>query len=89
MLETSEEIIEAIRAATATGFRGRLIARGQARAMIWRNGILPDEAPEFTFQLSEDLQGYAYSLIGLGLRLREIKPIHDLRLSMLPLPWSQ
>ncbi len=72
MLETSEEIIEAIRAATATGFRGRLIARGQARAMIWRNGILPDEAPEFTFQLSEDLQGYAYSLIGLGLRLREI-----------------
>ncbi|MGV8000981.1 DEAD/DEAH box helicase [Photorhabdus temperata subsp. temperata] len=72
MLETSEEIIEAIRAATTTGFRGRLIARGQARAMIWRDGILPEEAPVFTPQLSEDLQGYAYSLIGLGLRLREL-----------------
>lgn len=72
MLETSEEIIEAIRAATATGFRGRLLARGQARAMIWRDGELPDDAPEFTPQLSEDLQGYAYSLISLGLGLRNL-----------------
>ncbi|MGJ0193473.1 DEAD/DEAH box helicase [Pantoea sp. RRHST58] len=72
MLETPEEIIEAIRAATATGFRGRLLARGQARAMIWRNGKLPEDAPEFTPQLSEDLQGYAYSLISLGLGLRKL-----------------
>lgn len=72
MLETPEEIIEAIRAATATGFRSRLIARGQARAMIWRDGLLPDEAPVFNPQLSEDLQGYAYSLISLGLGLREL-----------------
>jgi len=72
MLETPEEIIEAIRAATATGFRSRLIARGQARAMIWRDGLLPDEAPVFSPQLSEDLQGYAYSLISLGLGLREL-----------------
>ncbi|ACX87390.1 DEAD/DEAH box helicase domain protein [Pectobacterium parmentieri WPP163] len=72
MLETSEEIIEAIRAATATGFRGRLLARGQARAMIWRDGKLPEDAPEFTPQLSEDLQGYAYSLISLGLGLRNL-----------------
>lgn len=72
MFETPEEIIEAIRAATTTGFRGRLLARGQARAMIWRDGMLPDDAPEFTPQLSEDLQGYAYSLISLGLSLRNL-----------------
>ena len=64
-------------AATA-GFRGRLIARGQARAIVWRDGVLPPDAPNFSPQLSYDLHSYGYSLLGLGLRLRELEgdPAH-------------
>ena len=55
------------------GFRGRLIARGQARAIIWRDGVLPPDAPAFAPQLSYDLSSYGYALLELGLRLREME----------------
>ncbi|MFA5952523.1 MAG: DEAD/DEAH box helicase [Hyphomicrobium sp.] len=67
-----DAISAAITDAAATGFRGRLIARGQARAMIWREGILPADAPAFSPQLSFDLHSYGYALLGLGLRLLEM-----------------
>jgi len=72
MPTTPEAIIAAIADASAIGFRGRLIARGQARAMIWRDGILPPGAPGFSTQLSYDLHAYGYGLLGLGLRLLEM-----------------
>lgn len=72
MPTTPEAIIADINEAVATGFRGRLIARGQARAMIWRDGSLPVDAPFFSSKLSYDLHSYGYALLGLGLRLREI-----------------
>ncbi|CND01540.1 ski2-like helicase [Yersinia frederiksenii] len=72
MPTTPEDIIADINEAAAAGFRGRLIARGQARAIIWRDGVLPPDAPEFSAQLSHELHSYAYALIGLGLRLREL-----------------
>ena len=72
-MPTTVETIEAdIEAAATPGFRGRLIARGQARAMIWRDGVLPADAPAFSPQLSYDLHSYGYSLLGLGLRLRDL-----------------
>lgn len=72
-MPTSPEAIQAtIAAAAATGFRGRLIAQGQARAIIWKDGVLPPGAPDFTPQLSFDLQSYAYGLLGLGLRLLDL-----------------
>lgn len=71
MPTTPDAIIAAITDAATVGFRGRLIARGQARAMIWRNGVLPPGAPDFSAQLSFDLHSYAYGLLGLGLRLLE------------------
>ena len=40
--------------------------------MIWREGILPPDAPAFSPQLSYDLHSYGYALLGLGLRLREM-----------------
>ncbi|MBV8660449.1 MAG: DEAD/DEAH box helicase [Burkholderiales bacterium] len=40
--------------------------------MIWRDGALPPDAPAFSPHLSYDLQSYAYALLGLGLRLREL-----------------
>lgn len=71
MPTTPDAIIAAITDAATVGFRGRLIARGQARAMIWRDGVLPPGAPDFSAQLSFDLHSYAYGLLGLGLRLLE------------------
>lgn len=72
MPTTPEAIVADIVEAAAAGFRGRLIARGQARAIIWRDGVLPPDAPAFAPQLSYDLHSYAYSMLGLGLRLREL-----------------
>ncbi|WP_315707341.1 MULTISPECIES: DEAD/DEAH box helicase [unclassified Bradyrhizobium] len=71
-MPTVESILSSIDAATAPGFRGELIARGQARSMIWRDGVLPPNAPAFAPQLSYDLHSYAYSLLELALRLREL-----------------
>ena len=71
-MPTIESIQADIDAAATPGFRARLIARGQARAMIWRDGVLPPDAPAFSPQLSYDLHSYAYSLLELGLRLREL-----------------
>lgn len=72
MASTIEAIEADIETASAPGFRGRLLARGQARAIIWRDGVLPPNAPGFSPLLSYDLQSYGYSLLGLGLRLREL-----------------
>lgn len=72
MPTTPETIAADIAEAATAGFRGRLIARGQARAIIWRDGVLPPDAPAFAPQLSYDLHSYAYALLGLGLRLREL-----------------
>lgn len=72
MPTTPEAIAADIAEAATAGFRGRLIARGQARAIIWRDGALPADAPAFAPQLSYDLHSYGYALLGLGLRLREL-----------------
>ena len=72
MPTTPEAIAADIAEAATAGFRGSLIARGQARAIIWRGGVLPPNAPAFAAQLSYDLHSYGYVLLGLGLRLREL-----------------
>ncbi|WP_192458034.1 DEAD/DEAH box helicase [Musicola keenii] len=72
MPTTPEAIAADITEAATAGFRGRLIARGQARAIIWRDGVLPPDAPAFAAQLGHDLYSYGYALFGLGLRLREL-----------------
>jgi superfamily II DNA/RNA helicase len=72
-MPTNPDAIAAdIAEAAAAGFRNQLIARGQARAMIWREGVLPPDAPGFSPALSYDLHAYGYALLGLGLRLREM-----------------
>ena len=72
MPTTPEAIAADIAEAATAGFRGRLIARGQARAIIWRDGELPPDAPAFAQQLSYDLHSFGYALLGLGLRMREL-----------------
>lgn len=71
MPETAEDIEAAIGEATTPGFREQLLARGEARSMIWRDGVLPEDAPAFDQSLSYELLSYGYSLLGLGLRLVE------------------
>ncbi|WP_179207056.1 hypothetical protein [Brevibacterium yomogidense] len=73
MPETVEDIEAAIREATTRGFREQLLVRGEARSMIWRDGVLPDGAPAFDRLLSYDVLSYGYSLLSLGLRLVEAK----------------
>jgi replicative superfamily II helicase len=67
----TEEVQAIVGQALEPGYRGRLLARGQARAMIWRNGQLPPGAPGFAPSLSYDLMGYGHALLSLGIRLRE------------------
>jgi len=70
MPTTPEAIIADINEAATAGFRGRLIARGQARAIIWRDGVLPPGAQAFAPQVSHDLRSYAYCCIEPSGKLR-------------------
>lgn len=58
-----------VREAIAPGFRDDLLAKGQARSMIWRDGELPPDSPSFSNLLSYDLLSYAYGLMIQALRL--------------------
>src|SRR5260370_24162756 len=78
MEETHETIEASIRAAIAPGFRLRLLARGQARSIIWQDGELPADAPPFSAMLSHDLTSYGYALLIHGLRLLELDGDRDL-----------
>ena len=66
-----EELQGALEAAIEPAFRGNLLARGQARSMLWRDGVLPQGAPPFARTLSYDLLSYGDSLLSLAMRLRE------------------
>ncbi|MCV0416510.1 MAG: DEAD/DEAH box helicase [Brevundimonas sp.] len=73
-----DAISAAVRRATEQGFRDQLLAKGQARAMVWRDGRVPDGGPRFARGLSYDLLAYGYSLLTQGLRLLEGDGDHDL-----------
>ncbi|NRF67103.1 DEAD/DEAH box helicase [Aquincola sp. S2] len=72
MASTSEELRSNIREAVEAGYRQQLLARGQARGMIWRAGELPIDAPNFSPLLSEDLLSFGYSLLLHGLRYLDL-----------------
>ena len=69
-----EDLESAVKSALEPAFRGRLLARGQARSMIWREGKLPPGAPDFaSTMLTHDLLSYGDALLSLALRIREQK----------------
>lgn len=70
MAESAAELADRLQAAVVAGFRRRLLDKGLARGMIWREGALPEGAPEFSESLSEDLLDYAHTVMALALRLR-------------------
>ena len=55
--------------ATESGFRSRLLARGQAQSMIRREGALPDGAQNFSPYLDQDLLEYGYSMMSTAMRI--------------------
>lgn len=71
MASDMEAVEAAVREAVKPGFRENLLARGQARSMIWKEGKLPPDAPPFSNILTYDLLSYGYSLLAQGLRLME------------------
>lgn len=68
---TPEELAEIAANVMAPDFRGHLLTRGQARSIIWREGVLPEGAPDFAANLSYDLLSYGYALLSVAIRARE------------------
>jgi hypothetical protein len=77
-LETIDELSEFLTQATADGVRGRLQARGEARAIIRQDGVLPDDAPAFGKTIDTDLAEYGFSLLRASLALREMEGNPDI-----------
>lgn len=71
MTRDASALAASVQEATAPEFRGRLLARGQAQSMIRRDGILPEDAPQFGANLDDDLLSYGYALIATSLQLLE------------------
>lgn len=71
MAREARDLAQSLTAATDAGFRGRLLARGQAQSMIRRAGILPQGAPPFGPFLDADLLNYAYAMLSASLALLE------------------
>ena len=71
-METLDELTAFVTDAARDGVRGRLQARGEARAIIRQNGILPDDAPAFGDTIDTDLAEYGLSLLRASLALREL-----------------
>jgi hypothetical protein len=72
MPENAAELAERIRSLTQPGFRDKLIARGLARGLIWRDGALPADAPQFSPDLSTNLLDHGFLLLSASLRFREL-----------------
>ena len=79
------DLTESLTAATDSGFRGRLLARGQAQSMIRRAGILPQDAPSFSPFLDADLLNYAYAMLSTSLDLLEAVEEDDQMSAQIPL----
>lgn len=70
MPRSIDELVSRIDESTRPGFRGRLVARGLARSLIWSNGELHTGSPGFSPLLTSDLLSYGLALFELGLQLR-------------------
>jgi len=71
MAENPEAISETLTALIQPQARGRLLARGLARGMIWRDGVVPEGAQEFSASLTPDLLDFGYGVLALALELRD------------------
>lgn len=71
-METIDELTAFLTETTTDGYRGRLQARGEARALVRRDGVLPPDSPAFGEGLDIDLAEYGFSLLRASLAVREL-----------------
>ena len=71
MARSPQEIAESLKDLLQPAARHRLLARGLARGMVWREGRLPEGSAPYSEDLSEDLLEYGYVLMAMGLELRD------------------
>lgn len=71
-MESVEELTERLSSLTQAGSRGKLLPRGLARGMVWSEGELPPDSPNFSSDLTVDLLDHGYSVLGCALRLRSL-----------------
>jgi hypothetical protein len=71
MSEGADAIAVRLRRLLEAGSRGRLLAKGLARSLIWRDGEVPHGAQELSPALSFDLPDHGCLPIALALRLRD------------------
>jgi superfamily II DNA/RNA helicase len=69
MIRDPADLAARLETATAPQFRQRLLARGQAQSMIRRDGILPEDSPQFSAYLDDDLLSYSYALLSTSIHL--------------------
>lgn len=73
-----EKIADLLKEAMVEGFRNKVLATGLARGLIWRDGVVPEDSPNFPAALSEDLLEYGYSLLSLCIRYKKEVGIDEL-----------
>ena len=71
MAQNPEAISQALAALIQPDARGRLLARGLARGMVWREGVVPEGAQNFSVSLTPDLLDFGYGILSLALELRD------------------
>lgn len=72
-METIEELQEFIGVLSQSSTRGRLLARGEARAINRRFGEQLEGSPRFAITIDTDLSEYGFSMLRASLALREIQ----------------
>ena len=70
-METTDELIELVERLSRHDHRSSLLRRGEARATIRRDGVLPEDSPRFGATLDTDLSQFGFSLMRASLVLRE------------------
>lgn len=75
-MRSIDEIEELLNEALEGSARGRLVARGEARAIIRRAGILPEDAPHFAVTIESDLADHGFAILDAALELRSLDRQH-------------
>jgi hypothetical protein len=66
-----EQLEGSLREALETGYRNDLLAKGQSRSIIMKNGVLPEGHPHYPKALSYNLLSFGYGLFSLALKLND------------------
>lgn len=71
MAQNPDQIRSSLDRYLAPEFRLRLRAKGIARGIVWRDGVVPEGSPSFANNLSADLLDFGYAVLALALELRD------------------